>query len=241
VRRASAGGRGRQARIAPAQPGQARNASALAAAARARWVSRAAGLAVLLVCSLLASGCGLLGKPAPLSADAPLDMSITSPEFTGGIIPAQFTCYGSGESPPIFWSGAPPGTKSLALIVDDSLAPISPRVYWIVFNIGADTTDLQTGPATRGPGGHRSAESILPPGARVAANTAGIAGYTPPCPVGAPHKYRFTVYALNTYFGSSLPNHARLLQAWTTIAAHVLGRGTVTYTALPSAGKAGRG
>jgi Raf kinase inhibitor-like YbhB/YbcL family protein len=221
--------------------GRVRKPSVLGATAPARRRSRAAGLAAILACSLLASGCGLLGKPAPLSADAPLDMSITSPQATGGIIPAQFTCYGSGESPPVFWSGAPPGTKSLALIVDDSLAPISPRVYWIVFNIGADTTDLQTGPATKGVSGHRNAASILPPGARVATNTAGIAGYTPPCPVGAAHGYRFTVYALNTYFGSSLPNHARLLQAWTTIAAHVLGRGTVTYTALPGAQKARHG
>jgi Raf kinase inhibitor-like YbhB/YbcL family protein len=202
--------------------------------------SRAAGLAVLIVCSLLASGCGLLGKPQPLSADAPLDMSITSPEFTGGVIPARFTCYGSGESPAIFWSGAPPGTKSVALIVDDSLAPISPRVYWIVFDIGADTTDLQVGPPTKGVSGGRDGGSTLPPGARVATNSAGAAGYTPPCPVGAPHKYRFSVYALNTFFGSSLPNDARLLEAWTTIAAHVIGRGTATFTALPGPAEARR-
>jgi Raf kinase inhibitor-like YbhB/YbcL family protein len=241
VRRASADGRSLRARDAAAPTGQVRNPPAPAAAAAGRRRQRAAGLAALMACGLLASGCGLLGKPAPLNADAPLDMSITSPEVTGGIIPAEFTCYGSGASPPIFWSGAPPGTKSLALVVDDSLAPISPRVYWIVFNIGADTTDLQAGPATKGVSGHRNVASTLPPGARVATNTAGIAGYTPPCPVGAPHKYRFTVYALNTYFGSSLPNHVRLLQAWTTIAAHVLGRGTVTYTALPGGPKAGRG
>jgi Raf kinase inhibitor-like YbhB/YbcL family protein len=168
-------------------------------------------------------------------------MSITSPEFTGAVIPAQFTCYGSGESPPIFWSGAPPGTKSLAVIVDDYLAPISPRVYWIVFDIGADTTDLQIGPPAKVAGGRRAAGSTLPPGARVATNSAGIAGYTPPCPVGAPHSYRFSVYALDTSFGSSLPNGARLLQAWTTIAAHVIGRGTVTYKALPGAAKARHG
>jgi Raf kinase inhibitor-like YbhB/YbcL family protein len=204
--------------------------------ARRRW--RAAGLAALTACSLLASGCGLLGKPQPLSADAPLDMSLTSPEFTGGIIPARFTCYGSGESPPIFWSGAPAGTKSVALVVDDSLAPISPRVYWIVFDIGADTTDLQIGPpATAAGAGHGAAGSTLPPGARVAANSAGVVGYTPPCPVGAAHSYRFSVYALNTYFGSSLPNDARLLQAWTTIAAHVIGRGTFTARALPGPAK----
>jgi Raf kinase inhibitor-like YbhB/YbcL family protein len=197
--------------------------------------SRAAGMATLAVCSLFVAGCGLLGKPQPLSADAPLDMSVTSPEFTGGIIPTQFTCYGAGQSPPIFWSGAPPGTRSVALIVDDYLAPISPRVYWIVFDISADTTDLQVGPATEGAAAkQRPGQSTLPPGARVAANSSGDAGYMPPCPVGAPHKYRFSVYALNTYFGSALPNHARLLQAWTTIAAHVIGRGTVTFTALPA-------
>jgi Raf kinase inhibitor-like YbhB/YbcL family protein len=199
------------------------------------WRSRASGLAALAVCSLLISGCGLLGKPQPLSADAPLDMSVTSPEFTGGVIPAQFTCYGAGQSPPIFWSGAPPGTKSVALIVDDYLAPISPRVYWIVFDISSDTTDLQVGPPTQGAAAkQRPAPSTLPPGARVAANSSGIVGYMPPCPVGTPHKYRFSVYALNTSFGTTLPNHARLLQAWTTIAAHVIGRGTVTFTALPA-------
>jgi Raf kinase inhibitor-like YbhB/YbcL family protein len=200
--------------------------------------SRAIGLAALTVCSLLASGCGLLGKPQPLSADAPLDMSVTSPDFTGGIIPARFTCYGSGESPPIFWSGAPPGTKSVAVVFDDALAPISPRVYWIVFDIGTDTTDLQPGPPTVGPAASRgAAQSTLPPGARVAANSAGVAGYMAPCPVGGPHSYRFSVYALNTYFGTSLPNHARLLQAWTTIAPHVLGRGTFTAKALPGPAK----
>jgi phosphatidylethanolamine-binding protein (PEBP) family uncharacterized protein len=226
VRRGSADGRSAPACRLEAQAG------------RAPRRSRLGGLAALLVCSLLASGCGLLGKPQPLSADAPLDMSVTSPEFAGGVIPARFTCYGSGESPPVFWSGAPPGTKSVALVFDDYLAPISPRVYWIVFDIGADTTDLQIGPPTTGAGaGHRAADSTLPPGARVAANSAGVTGYTPPCPIGAPHKYRVTVYALNTDFGSALPNDAQLLQAWTTIAAHVIGRGTMTVTALPGPAK----
>lgn len=195
--------------------------------------STAAAAAALALCGLLISGCDLV-RPQPLSADAPLDMSVTSPDFTGNILPARFTCYGSGESPPIFWSGAPPGTKSIALVVDDYLAPITPRVYWIVFDIAADTTDLQQGPATTAlAAGQRPANSTLPPGARVAANSAGVTAYMPPCPVGAPHKYRFSVYALNTYFGTSLPDGARLLQAWMTIAAHVLGRGTITVTALP--------
>ena len=198
--------------------------------AKGRRRPAAARLAATAACALLLTGCGLLGKPQPLSADAPLDMSVSSPEFTGGVIPARFTCHGTGESPPIFWSGAPEGTKSLALVVDDSGAPISPRVYWIVFNIGAGTTDLQIGPPALA---RKTAQSTLPPGARVALNSAGTAGYNPPCPTGSDHSYRFTVYALNTYFGPSLPNNARLLQAWSTISNHVIGRGTFTARALP--------
>jgi Raf kinase inhibitor-like YbhB/YbcL family protein len=190
-------------------------------AAGGRSRSLAASLALLLVGSLL-GGCGLLGKPQPLSADAPLSMSVTSPDFVNHVIPAQYTCYGGhlpAPSPPIFWSQPPRGTKSLALVVDDSAAPISPRVYWIVFDIGPDTTDLQPG--------------ALPPHARVAYNSAGKAGYDAPCPVGSPHNYRFTVYALNTFLGSALARNPQLLTAWTTIARHVIARGTLTAHALP--------
>jgi Raf kinase inhibitor-like YbhB/YbcL family protein len=185
--------------------------------------SRAGALTALLACAgLLLSGCGLLGGPQPLSADAPQTMTITIPALSGGVLPVRFTCYGhSAQSPPIFWSGAPQGTKSLALVVDDSATPIAPRVYWIVFDIGRDTTDLPVG--------------TLPPHARVAQNSSHKAAYDPPCPVGASHKYRFTIYAVNTFFGRSLPNGATLLQAWTTIAAHVIARGTTTAKACPPA------
>jgi Raf kinase inhibitor-like YbhB/YbcL family protein len=168
---------------------------------------------------LLLGGCGLLGKTKALVADAPLTMSVTSPVLTNGVMPARFTCYGAGVSPPIFWSSPPPGTKSLALVVDDSATPISPRVYWIVFDISPTTTDLQIG--------------SLPPHAREALNSAGNTHYDAPCPVGKPHDYRFTVYALNTFFGASLPRSPRLLQALEAIAPHVTARGTQTAKACP--------
>lgn len=190
---------------------------------------RKAPLAALAACaSLLLSGCGLLAGPQRLSEDPPLTMTVTVPVLLGGKLPSEFTCYGPPashghprviKSPPISWSGAPPGTKSLAIVVDDSSTPIEPRVYWLVFNIRPDTTDLQRG--------------MLPPHARVAQNSAHKYAYDPPCPRGAAHKYRFTVYALNKLFSSSLPNHAALLQAWTTISAHVIGRGTQTVKVLP--------
>lgn len=221
--RHAAGDRGRMAALS----------CAVLAVRRGRPARRLAGparAAVLAAVScLLLAGCGLLGKPQPLTADAPLVMSVTSPEFTGGVIPARYTCHGPGESPPVFWSGAPAGTKSLALVVDDSAAPITPRVYWIVFDIGVGTTDLPGGPPQKAAG----TRSGLPPGARVAANSAGVDGYSPPCPHGSAQGYRFTVYALNTYFRSSLPDHSRLLTAWTMIARHVIARGTITAKAPP--------
>jgi Raf kinase inhibitor-like YbhB/YbcL family protein len=186
--------------------------------ARARGV---AASAALLIAGSLLGGCGLLGKP-PLNADAPLTISVTSPDFPNNVLPTQYTCYGKDQpapSPPLFWSQPPRGTRSIAVVVDDSAAPISPRVYWIVFDIGPDTTDLQPG--------------ALPPNSREAYNSAGTARYDPPCPVGSPHDYRFTVYALNTFFGTTLPRSPQLLSAWTTIAKHVIARGSLTVLARP--------
>jgi Raf kinase inhibitor-like YbhB/YbcL family protein len=187
--------------------------------------------ALLTVCSLLVTGCGLLGGPQPLTENAPLSMSVSIPVLSDDVLPARFTCYSHPalqQSPPVFWSGAPPGTRSLALVVDDSSTPIEPRVYWLVFDIHPGTTDLQPVPASAA--GELGA---LPPGSKVAQNSARIAAYDPPCPRAGPHKYRFTVYALNTSFDRSLPYGAPLLQAWTTIAAHVLARGTATATVCP--------
>ncbi len=184
-------------------------------------------LALLATGSMLLSGCGLLASTKPLSPAAPLSLTVNSPVFSHHTIPARFTCYGQGESPPIFWSGAPPGTKSIAIVVDDSATPITPRAYWIVFDISPSTTDLQV--------------RVLPPHARVAQNSAGKAKYTPPCPVGTPHNYRFTVYALNAFLGKALPNRAPILTAWTTIAKHVIARGTMTAKACPNALPASNG
>jgi Raf kinase inhibitor-like YbhB/YbcL family protein len=178
--------------------------------------------ALLAGACLLLSGCGLLSKPVPLSADAPLTMSVTSPDLRGNVLPTQFTCHashGRAENPSIFWSGVPTATKSIAVVVDDADAPITPRVYWLVFDIAPTTTDLQTGP--------------LPPNAHQAYNTAGHRSYDPPCPAHSLHKYRIAVYALNTFFSGGLVSNPQLLPTWTTIARHVIARGTITVRAEP--------
>jgi Raf kinase inhibitor-like YbhB/YbcL family protein len=189
---------------------------------RPRGVAAAAALAG----SLLLSGCGLVSGPQPLSEDAPLIMQVTSPVVSARhILPADYTCYGAGESPPVSWSGAPPRTRSFALVVDDSDAPISPFVYWLVVNIGALTTEIQGNKA--------------PPGAEVADNSTGHARYDAPCPVGATHSYRITVYALNVRYLPQPQAGPQLLPTWTSIAPHVLARGEMTVTACPAKGSAG--
>ncbi len=169
----------------------------------------AVALAVLTV-----TGCGTAGYGAPV---APSPMSISSEAFISGTLPALYTCHGAKTNPPLNWSGAPPGTKSLALIVDDSSAPITPSIYWLVFHINPGTTDIQQG--------------SLPTGARQALNSAGTAAYDAPCPSGHRHSYRFTVYALRTAL--NLPNGAPLLSVWTAIAAATIGRGRIVVTGNP--------
>jgi Raf kinase inhibitor-like YbhB/YbcL family protein len=132
-------------------------------------------------------------------------------------MPLRYTCAAGSKvtTPPLSWAGAPQGTKSIALVFDDSDAPITPYVYWIVFNIGPATSAL--------------IEGQLPPGARQARTSTGSVGYDPPCPGTASHGYRFTVYALNTVL--NLPNGAPLDATSRAIAAATIGRGRLAVSA----------
>src|SRR6516164_855705 len=143
-------------------------------------------------------------------------MTVSSGAFPQHTMPRRYTCANAKVlTPPLNWAGAPPGTKSIALVVDDSSAPITPYVYWIVFDIRPATSELQ--------------EGLLPPGARQARNSVGHAFYDPPCPGPHGHSYRFTVYALNSVL--NLPAGTSLQSAWTAIAAATIGRGRMTVSA----------
>jgi phosphatidylethanolamine-binding protein (PEBP) family uncharacterized protein len=96
--------------------------------------------------------------------------------------------------------------------MDDSAAPITPYIYWIVFDIGPQSSDIPAGE--------------LPPGARRADNSKGTIGYDPPCPVNPGHFYRFTVYALDRKL--SLPGGSSAKTAWTAIAGAAIARGRLT-------------
>jgi hypothetical protein len=175
--------------------------------------ARATGL--IAAASIVLAGCGFLNSGSMV---APTLMTVSSEQFSQNSLPATFTCHAAHPvSPPLAWFGAPPGTQSYALVVDDSSAPITPFIYWLVFDIGPTTTSIL--------------QAHLPPGAKQALNSAGVAGYDPPCPQGHPHAYRFTVYALNKVL--RLPAGTSLQSAWTAIAAATIGRGRTTPSGNP--------
>lgn len=160
------------------------------------------------------AGCGLLGSGITITA--PSVMTVSSAAVTGSTLPDRYTCAGAHPlSPPLNWAGEPAGTKSIAVVVDDSDAPITPYVYWVVFDIPPATAAIL--------------EGQLPPGARQARVSTGLARYEPPCPGPHGHSYRFTVYALNSVL--NLPDGTSLQSAWRAIAAATIGRGRLPVNA----------
>lgn len=119
-----------------------------------------------------------------------MTLKVTSPAFAGGsMIPVKYTCDGENVSPPLNWSGAPSGTKSLALVCDDPDAPSGEWVHWVLFNIP---------PLTRALGEAVTRDGVLADGSRQGVNDFRKTGYDGPCPPGGTHRYYFKVYALGT-------------------------------------------
>lgn len=113
-----------------------------------------------------------------------MDFTLSSPAFAdGAAIPARHTCDGDDVSPRLIWSGAPDGTRSLALVMDDPDAPRSTFTHWVVYDLPSDLAELAEG-STQGTQGR---------------NSFGRTGYGGPCPPPGddPHRYRFSLYALD--------------------------------------------
>jgi Raf kinase inhibitor-like YbhB/YbcL family protein len=144
------------------------------------------GLTVLSVLSLSSS----LPLPQDRSKGAPaMTFALRSPDFADGAnIPRPFTCEGEDRSPALEWSGAPPGTKTFALIADDPDAPAGTWVHWVIYNIPGTTHALK--------GGIEKKEQ-LPDDSRQGRNDFRKTGYNGPCPPpGNAHRYFFKLYAL---------------------------------------------
>ena len=135
-----------------------------------------------------------------------MSLSLSSTAFASGqSIPAAYSCMGKGISPPLAWSGAPSGTRSFALIVDDPDAPAGTFVHWVIYNIPGSSSGLPESV---------SAAAALPDGTLQGANSARRTGYVAPCPPSGTHRYFFKLYALDAVLDlASGANKEALLKA----------------------------
>jgi Raf kinase inhibitor-like YbhB/YbcL family protein len=75
---------------------------------------------------------------------------LTSSAFGDGQpIPTKYTTDGDDVSPPLEWHGAPEGTKSFALIIEDPDAPSGLFRHWALYNIKSDADHLTEGHGNR--------------------------------------------------------------------------------------------
>ncbi len=151
-----------------------------------------------------------------------MSLELTSSAFThNGSIPAQYTCDGPDRSPPLSWRGAPEGTRSFAIIVDDPDAPdpAAPKmtyVHWVMYDIP---------PSVSGLGEGATATSV---GGREGKNDWNRTGYGGPCPPIGRHRYFFKLYALDTVLGDlGEPTKAQLERA---MEGHILARAELMGT-----------
>lgn len=148
-------------------------------------------------------------------------LDVSSPAFQeGSTIPTKYSCQGQDVSPALQWSEPPEGTNSFALIMDDPDAPGGVFTHWVLFNIPSDSRGLPEAVPTH---------AELPTGTLQGKNDFGKAGYGGPCPPpGAPHRYRFTLYALDQPL--TLKAGVSKNQLLEAMKGHILAQGQLTGT-----------
>ncbi len=171
---------------------------------------------------LALAGCSA-PQPAPTAVpragDEPTAFTLESPAFQEGeAIPPRYTCDGDDASPALRWRDAPANTRSFALIMDDPDAPGRTFTHWVLLDIPAGVTTLSEG---------WHAGDIGAAGR----NDFGKAGYGGPCPPPGhgPHRYFFSLYAvdtdsLNLSDGASRPQVEQALEGHVIGQARLMGR-----------------
>jgi Raf kinase inhibitor-like YbhB/YbcL family protein len=128
-------------------------------------------------------------------------LQISSPAFlANSSIPSQYTCDGAGINPTLSFSGIPPRTQSLVLIMDDpdvpkTMIPSGEFVHWLNWEIAADSKGIPEGTGKNG------------------VNGTGKPGYMGPCPPDREHRYFFKLYALDSKLTGPFANKAALEKA----------------------------
>src|ERR1044071_535637 len=118
----------------------------------------------------------LTSESESTATEATMSLTLTSDAFANGqSIPAKYSCVGKNISPGLTWNEPPAGTQSFALIVDDPDAPAGTWVHWVLFNIPANTHELEEDFPISG-------KNVDPNAMSVGKNSSGNTRYDGPCP-----------------------------------------------------------
>lgn len=154
-----------------------------------------------------------------------------------GPIPPRYTADGEGLSPPLQWTGVPPGAGSLVLLVEDADSPTPhPLVHAIAVNLPAEDGALAEGALNRD-------LQDSPPELAMGRNSYLQADWLPPDPPPGhgPHRYVFQLFALGPQAAlRGKPGRDAVLQA---LQDHALASGCLmgTYERHDTSVKTGEG
>jgi hypothetical protein len=157
-------------------------------------------------------------------AQTPQTITVTSAAFAQeSAIPLRFTAAGENLSPPLAWSGAPEGTQSVVLVIEDPDAPLPfPVVHAIAYNLPSNGSI----PESAIPNG----KTVPFDGFQMGKNIVGASLYRGPNPVPdhGVHHYYFQFFALDRKLEFSAPPARKQILA--AMSGHTLAKGLLVGT-----------
>jgi Raf kinase inhibitor-like YbhB/YbcL family protein len=155
------------------------------------WLKAACLLAAASLAGMAASSVMAAEKPKFMLTSSDPQLAISVPLIYTA---KAFGCSGGNLSPELHWSGAPAATQSFVVTLFDRDERSTPSGWWhwVVYNLPKNVSSLPQGAGAE----HSSA---LPAETLQGRTDLGADAYHGPCPAKGdpPHRYVFTVYALN--------------------------------------------
>lgn len=150
-----------------------------------------------------------------------MTLALDSPAFDSGRpLPRRYAHGGDNLSPPLHWSGAPEGTRSFALVVEDPDAPKGTFRHWAIYDLPPDRRDLP-----------EAAGRVGQPFGRQGVNDFGEARYDGPQPPRGHgvHHYHFRLLALDAE-RLETPHSAKVTDVLKAAQDHILAEAEMVAT-----------
>jgi Raf kinase inhibitor-like YbhB/YbcL family protein len=148
--------------------------------------------------------------------------SMYSASFESGArIPDKYARDGANVSPPIEWLGAPPDTKSFAVVIEDPDAPRGMFRHWAAYDVGPGESGLREG----------AGKADTQPRFKTAVNDFGNRYYDGPQPPPGhgTHHYHIRCLALDVEH-LNLPDSASVADVVESAHAHMLAETEIVGT-----------